>query len=55
MKKSDRQVPVQKGPINPNPTTLKQMTHSERLKDRAHELSELKRCQTLDYKSPRQK
>jgi hypothetical protein len=48
-------VPVQKGEINSNPRTMKQMTHKERVAERAKELKDLRRCQTLDYYSPSRK
>lgn len=47
-------VPVQKGPINPNPMTMKQMTHSECISERSEQLRMLKDGQTLKYKEPKQ-
>lgn len=55
MKKSHREVPVQKGTIISNPPTMKQMPYSERAAERSREMHETRRGQTLDYKSPRKK
>ena len=46
-------VPEQKGPIHPNPPTLKQMTYPERVRDREHEVIERRRMQTLDLHEPK--
>ena len=48
-----KEVPVQKGKINANPMTMKQMTHAERVTERRDELALLKRGQTLDLKTPK--
>lgn len=48
-----KKVEEQKGPIDPNPMTLRQMPHSERVRDREHEISERRRYQTLDLCVPK--
>lgn len=48
-------VPVQKGEIVANPKTMKQMTYPERVKERQSEISERRRGQTLDLRTPRKK
>lgn len=53
MKKRESQVPVQKGRIEGNPQTMKQMTHPERLREREGEVKELRRGQHLDLHTPK--
>jgi hypothetical protein len=47
-------VEVQKGPIDPNPTTLRQMTHPQRVADRVEELRMLRGYKTLDLHEPKE-
>lgn len=51
--KKERSVPVQKGTIISNPPTMKQMPYTERVRERASELREIKRGQHTDLKTPR--
>lgn len=53
MKKSPRQVPVQKGKIISNPPTMKQMPYPERVTERKHELKEIRRSQHTDLHVPK--
>ncbi len=46
-------VAVQKGSIDPNPMTMKQMTHRECLSERSEQLRMLKDGQTLKYREPK--
>lgn len=48
-------VPVQKGSINPNPMTSKQMIHPEKIKEREMEIKKVRWGQTLDLHVPREK
>ena len=50
---SREKVPVQKGPINPNPMTSKQMPHIEKKFEKAHENEITRRNQTLDLHEPK--
>lgn len=49
----NRKVEVQKGPIESNPLTSKQMTHSQKQFERREELNKLKWGMTLDYEEPK--
>lgn len=54
MKKRDSfAVPVQKGAIDPNPKTMKTMTHTERLNERAEEMTKTRWGQRMDLQTPR--
>jgi len=50
-----KQVPEQKGKIEPNPMTSKQMTHTQHVAERVQELKDLRKGKTLDYHSPQKK
>lgn len=53
MKKKDSfDVPVQKGRIDSNPPTMKQMPYNERVSERRKEISEIRRGQHTDLKIP---
>ena len=53
-KKVNHDVPVQKGKIISNPPTMKQMTYSERVKERAQEITGVRRGQHTDLHTPKQ-
>jgi hypothetical protein len=48
-------VAVQKGKIVSNPSTMKQMTHAENLREKAAQDKMRKSGQTLDYRSSSKK
>lgn len=50
---SKSKVEVQKGKIVANPPTLKQMTYSERVRDRESEIRMRRHAQTLDLHEPK--
>ena len=52
-KKDSFSVPVQKGSIDPNPKTMKTMTHTERLIERADEMNKTRWGQRMDLHTPR--
>ena len=51
--KESHDVPVQKGKMNPNPVTIKQMTYPERVRERDEEMKGLRRGQTMDMHEPK--
>jgi hypothetical protein len=46
-------VPIQKGAINANQKTMKTMTHSEKVNERAGQLKTLKSGQSLTLHTPK--
>jgi hypothetical protein len=52
-KKGAYSVPVQKGTIDSNPPTMKQMPYTERVMERKRELQEIRRGQHTDLATPR--
>ena len=48
-----KKVEEQKGRIDPNPMTLRQMPYPERVKDREHEIYERRRYQTMELHEPK--
>lgn len=48
------QVPVQRGPINPNYQPQKMKTHTQRELQRMGELAMLRHMRTLDFETPAQ-
>lgn len=48
-----KKVPQQKGPINPNPMTSKQMPHIAKQIEKARENEITRRNQTLDLHEPK--
>lgn len=53
MKKNKQPVPVQKGKIDPNPMTMKQLTHTQRLAERSEEIKGIRKGQHTDLHTPR--
>lgn len=50
-----KNVPIQKGFINPNPLTMKQMTQGQKLEDAGRNRAGVKKGQTLSIVTPKQK
>ena len=48
-------VPVQKGEIDSNPRTMKTTPYPERKAERREEMQEIRRGQTMDFVTPRQR
>jgi hypothetical protein len=53
MKKQSKEVPVQKGKIDSNPMTMKQMNQDQKVRERREQIKESRRGQTTDFHSPR--
>lgn len=51
-KKNSYDVPVQKGKIDSNPPTMKQMPYVERVEERRKEIKDIRRGQHTDLVTP---